>query len=105
MARVCGRLGLCRARPAPSPSRRASRESQLARRISRHRIVSRNGAIRVTFAGEAIRGVPFQRRLTVAHETLTCKLRTLDSFRQVITQRTLGIGFRLRDKVASNSDE
>src|SRR4051794_33766401 len=55
VARVCGRLGLYRARPAHSPSRRASRESHLAPPISRRRIVSRNRAIRVTFAGEAIR--------------------------------------------------
>ena len=37
---VCGRLGLCRARPAHSPSRRASLESRQARPISRRRIVS-----------------------------------------------------------------
>ncbi|MFK4534976.1 hypothetical protein ABIA00_003159 [Bradyrhizobium ottawaense] len=53
----CGRLGLCRAQPVHSPSRRASRESHLARPINRHRIVIGNGAIRVTFADAAIRGV------------------------------------------------
>ena len=45
IARGCGRLGLCRARPAHSPSRRASRESHLARPINRHRIDLCNGAI------------------------------------------------------------
>ena len=56
VARGCGRLGLCRARPAHSPSPRASRESHLARPINRHRIDLGNGAIRVTFADAAIRG-------------------------------------------------
>jgi hypothetical protein len=56
IARGCGRLGLCGARPAHSPSRRASRGSHLARPINRHRIVVGNGAIRVTFADAAIRG-------------------------------------------------
>jgi hypothetical protein len=55
LPRGYGRLGLCRARPAHGPSHRASLEGHLARPISRHRIVSRNDAIRVTFAGEAIR--------------------------------------------------
>ena len=41
----------------------------------------------------------------VADETLAGKLRTLDSLRHVIAERTLGVGFWLRDKVASNSDE
>src|SRR5450755_4535237 len=64
MARVSGRLGLCRARPAHSPSHRASLESQLSRPISRYRIDRCKGAIRVTFVDEAIRGVKFERRLT-----------------------------------------
>ena len=41
----------------PQPLSPTSRERHLARPISRHRIVSGNGTIRVTFAGEAIRGV------------------------------------------------
>ena len=41
----------------------------------------------------------------VADETLAGKLRTLDSLRHVIAERALGIGFWLRDKVASNSNE
>src|SRR6202171_5452085 len=65
MARVCGRLGLCRARPAHSPSRRARRESHLARPITRNRIDRSNVVFRVTFADEAIRGVKFERRLTL----------------------------------------
>src|ERR1700675_598737 len=65
MARVCGRLGLCRARPAHSPSHRASLENHYAQAISRDRIVSRDGAVRVTFADEAIRGVKFERRMTL----------------------------------------
>ncbi|WP_207912996.1 MULTISPECIES: hypothetical protein, partial [unclassified Bradyrhizobium] len=45
-----------------------SRESHLARPINRHRIVIGNGAIRVTFADAAIRGVKFGRRLTVSQD-------------------------------------
>jgi hypothetical protein len=40
-------------------------ESQLSRPISRYRIDRCKGAIRVTFVDEAIRGVKFERRLTV----------------------------------------
>src|SRR5450755_1820637 len=64
MARVSGRLGLCRARPAHSPSHRASLESQLSRPISRYRIDRCKGAIRVTFVDEAIRGVNIAGRMT-----------------------------------------
>jgi hypothetical protein len=60
IARGCGRLGLCRARPAHSPSHRASLESPLARPITRHQIDRCKGAIRVTFADEAIRLVKSQ---------------------------------------------
>lgn len=60
----CGRLGLCRARPDHSPSRRASRESHLARPINRHRIVIGNDAITVTFADAAIRAVDIRSRDT-----------------------------------------
>jgi hypothetical protein len=56
IARACGRLGLYRARPAHSPSRRASLDSHEAHSIGRRRIVSADGAIRVTFTDEAIRG-------------------------------------------------
>ncbi|MCK1542334.1 hypothetical protein IVB12_10250, partial [Bradyrhizobium sp. 179] len=42
----------------------ASRESHLARPINRHRIVIGNGAIRVTFADAAIRGVNIAGRMT-----------------------------------------
>ncbi|OKO68611.1 hypothetical protein AC630_38475 [Bradyrhizobium sp. AS23.2] len=52
------------ARPAHSPSRRASRKAHLTRSITPHRIAIGNGTIRVTFADGAIRGVSFQRRLT-----------------------------------------
>ncbi|MEA2793404.1 MAG: hypothetical protein QOI87_784, partial [Bradyrhizobium sp.] len=37
----------------------------MARPISRHRIDCCNGALRVTFADAAIRGVKFERRLTI----------------------------------------
>ncbi|MCP1975534.1 MULTISPECIES: hypothetical protein [Bradyrhizobium] len=60
---------VCRARPDHSPSRRASRESHLARPINRHRIVIGNGAITVTFADAAIRGGKFERRLTATART------------------------------------
>ena len=56
LARVCGRLGLYRARLAHSPSRRASFESREAQSIGRSRGVSTDGATWVTFADEAIRG-------------------------------------------------
>jgi hypothetical protein len=41
------------------------RESHLARPINRHRIVIGNGAIRVTSADEAIRGVNIAGRMTI----------------------------------------
>lgn len=61
----CGRPGLCRARPAHSPSRRAGGESYLARPISRRRIVIGSGATRVTSASEAIRGGNIAGRMTL----------------------------------------
>jgi hypothetical protein len=64
IARVCGRLGLSRARPAHSPSRRASLECRKAQPIGPRRIVSTGCPIRVTFADEAIRRVKVGRRST-----------------------------------------
>ena len=48
----------------PTAPHRASLASHLARPISRRRIDRCNGAIRVTSADDAIRGVKFGRRLT-----------------------------------------
>nr|WP_175421786.1 MULTISPECIES: transposase [unclassified Bradyrhizobium] len=64
VADLCRKHGV-RARPDHSPSRRASRESHLARPINRHRIVIGNGAITVTFADAAIRGVNIAGRMTL----------------------------------------
>ena len=55
-----GRLGLCRARPAHSPSSCSSPQ--------RCSVSQRPKAAHlVTFSDEAIRGVPIQRRLTLNH--------------------------------------
>ena len=54
IARACGRLGLYGARPAHRPSRRARWRSISQTTADRHP--------RVTFSGEAIRGVNFPRR-------------------------------------------
>ena len=43
--------------------------------------------------------------IRLAHETLTGKLRTSDLLRHIVPERTLGIGFSLRDKIASNSNK
>jgi hypothetical protein len=72
----------------------------LARPISQHRIVCRNGAIRVTFVGEAIRGVNFGRRLTALLRRCPWRKRgspakqetALISNRQLVGPPTLGQG-------------
>jgi hypothetical protein len=48
--------------PPTAPPVAQAGKATLARSISQHRITSRNGAIRVTFPDEAIRGVNFGRR-------------------------------------------
>lgn len=49
--------------------------------------------------------VPIDVEARISDETLASELRTLDSFRHVIAERVLGIGFWLRDKVAPNPNE
>src|SRR5271157_5748821 len=78
------------ARPAHSPSRRASLES---REAQRRRIVSTDGAIRVTFAHEAIRGVPIGCRLTYREREPEQSLNFV----------TCHDGFTLNDLVSYNS--